>query len=80
MISREREERLQIMLSQDELSAVDDFRFQFRLPSRAAAIRELLKRGLEAHETGPAVAGSRSKDFGVLQTNNGSSFSPENGD
>jgi hypothetical protein len=77
MINREREQRLQIMLSETELSAIDDFRFRFRLPSRAAAIRELLKRGLEGEPTGPVAAGSRSKDFGVLQTNNGSSFSSE---
>lgn len=74
MVSREREERLQIMLSHEELKAVDDFRFTFRLPSRAAAIRELLKRGLEALDTGPATAHSRSKDFGVLKIHNGSSF------
>jgi hypothetical protein len=74
MTSREREERLQIMLAHDELKAIDDFRFNYRLPSRAAAIRELLKRGLEAHDTGPASANSRSKDFGVLKTHNGSSF------
>jgi hypothetical protein len=73
-MNREREERLQIMLSQVELSALDDFRFKYRLPSRAAAVRELLKRGLGAEETGGATAGSRSKDFGVLGTNNGSSF------
>jgi hypothetical protein len=77
MINREREQRLQIMLSAGELAAVDDFRFKFRLPSRAAAIRELLKRGLEGQQTGPANAGSRSKDFGVLKTNNGSSFSSD---
>lgn len=74
MISREREERLQIMLAQDELKAIDDFRFRFRLPSRAAAIRELLKRGLAAGDTGPATSHSRSKDFGVLNIQNGSSF------
>jgi hypothetical protein len=37
-----RDERLQIMLSPEELSAVDDFRFQHRMPTRAAAVRELL--------------------------------------
>jgi hypothetical protein len=74
MISREREERLQIMLAQEELKAIDDFRFRFRLPSRAAAIRELLKRGLGADDTGPATSQSRSKDFGVLDIHNGSSF------
>ena len=65
------------MLSESELAALDDFRFKFRLPSRAAAIRELLKRGLEGQQTGPVMAGSRSKDFGVLKTDKGSSFSPD---
>jgi hypothetical protein len=72
--NREREERLQIMLSVSELRAIDDFRFKFRLPSRAAAVRELMKRGLAGVGTGPAADGSRSKDFGVLDTHNGSSF------
>jgi hypothetical protein len=74
MVKREREERLQIMLAQAELKAIDDFRFTFRLPSRAAAVRELLRRGLDAVETGPASGKSRSKDFGVLQTKTVGSF------
>jgi hypothetical protein len=45
---RLRAERLQIMLGQDELVAVDDLRFKKRMPSRASAVRELLKRGLAA--------------------------------
>lgn len=44
MSERSREERLQIMLSPEELTALDDFRFKNRMPSRAAAVRELLKR------------------------------------
>jgi hypothetical protein len=43
-----RDERLQIMVSLDELKLVDDFRYKARMPSRAAAVRELLKRGLAA--------------------------------
>ena len=74
-MQRNRDERLQIMLDPDELGAVDDFRYRYRLPSRAAAVRELLKRGLLSDETGPAEQGSRSKDFGVLGTSNGSGFS-----
>jgi hypothetical protein len=69
-----RSERLQIMLEADELSAIDDFRYKFRLPSRAAAVRELLKRGLAGQPTGAAEAGSRSQDFGVLGLSNGSRF------
>ena len=41
-----RGERLQIMLMPEELRVIDTWRFAKRMPSRAAAIRELLKRGL----------------------------------
>ena len=43
---RERTERLQVVLSTEEVAAADDFRFENRLPSRAAAVRELIRRGL----------------------------------
>ena len=36
-----RGERLQIMLSPDELSVIDDFRFQHRMPTRAAAVADM---------------------------------------
>ena len=61
-----RGERLQIMLSSDELLALDDFRFKKRMPSRAAAVRELLRRGLAAEGFLAADAGAKSADFGVL--------------
>ena len=64
--SRERGERLQIMLSADELLALDDFRFKKRMPSRASAVRELLKRGLAAEGFLSATAGTKSSDFGIL--------------
>jgi hypothetical protein len=60
-----RPERLQIMLSAEELRAIDDFRFDRRMPSRAAAIRELLKRGLRAEGFETAAAGVKSQSFGV---------------
>ena len=60
-----RGERLQIMLTEDELSALDDWRFSRRIPSRAAAVRELLKRGLAAEGFSLSEPGARSKDFGV---------------
>lgn len=60
-----RDERLQIMLSPEELSAVDDFRFQHRMPTRAAAVRELLKLGLAAVTTA-AGPGMKSSDYGVF--------------
>ena len=49
MVEAAREaERLQIMLTPDELALIDDFRFKHRMPSRAAAVREILTRGLSA--------------------------------
>ena len=67
MVERTREGRLQIMLDDDELSAIDDWRFQMRMPSRAAAVRELLRLGLEA--VGQAAEnGVQSKEFGVLRS------------
>lgn len=61
-----RGERLQIMLSNEELAALDDWRFKRRMPSRAAAIRELLKRGLAAEGFLSADRAVKSQDFGVL--------------
>jgi hypothetical protein len=62
-----RGERLQIMLTDEELAALDDWRFVKRMPSRAAAVRELLKRGLSAEGFAMAKGGSRSKDYGVVE-------------
>ena len=61
-----RGERLQIMLTATEVAALDDWRFAKRMPSRAAAIRELLKRGLAADGFDTANAGAQSKSFGVV--------------
>jgi hypothetical protein len=60
-----RGERLQIMLTPEEVEALDNWRFQKRMPSRAAAVRELLKRGLAAEGFDMAESGSRSGDYGV---------------
>lgn len=62
-----RPERLQIMLSPQELKALDDWRFKQRMPSRAAAIRDLLRRGLAGERVALAEAGVRSQDFGVIE-------------
>ena len=63
--TRQRAERLQIMLDPEELGAVDDFRFKKRMPSRAAAVRELLKRGLAAEGFLTAAFGAKSSTYGV---------------
>jgi hypothetical protein len=65
MADRSRAERLQIMLSPDELTALDDFRFKKRMPSRASAVRELLKRGLAAEGFQAAAYGAKSSEYGV---------------
>jgi hypothetical protein len=65
-----RGERLQIMLSPEELTVLDDFRFRDRMPSRAAAVRELLKRGLAA-EGYFAAQGGKSSDYGVIGRSDG---------
>jgi metal-responsive CopG/Arc/MetJ family transcriptional regulator len=59
-------ERLQIMLTEEEVSVIDDWRFERRMPSRAAAIRELLQRGLDAEGFLRAQRGVKSKSFGVI--------------
>jgi len=65
MIELNRGERLQIMLTEEELRVLDDWRFARRMPSRAAAVRELLKRGLAAEGFERSDDGMRSKDYGV---------------
>lgn len=61
-----RDERLQIMLTQEELRALDDWRFSRRMPSRAAAVRELLRLGLAAEGVSFADEGRKSQDFGIV--------------
>ena len=61
-----RGERLQIMLNRGELAALDDWRFRKRMPSRAAAIREILRRGLAAEGFDLADSDTHSKEFGVI--------------
>ena len=65
-MASERGERLQIMLSPEERVVLDDFRFKRRMPSRASAVRELLKRGLAAEGFLAAGAGVKSSQFGVI--------------
>jgi len=62
----QRGERLQIMLDEAELKALDDFRYHNRMPSRAAAIRELLRRGLAGGGYHADITGARSEEFGVI--------------
>ena len=63
-----RGERLQVMLDGDELQALDDFRFANRMPSRAAAVRELLRRGLAVKGYSPSQQGMSSRSFSVIDS------------
>jgi hypothetical protein len=64
-MNEKRVERLQVMLGANELKALDDWRFSRRMPSRAASVRELLKRGLVAEGFEIADDDAKSADFGV---------------
>jgi hypothetical protein len=65
--SSKRVERLQVMISDDELAAVDTWRFGARMPSRSAAVRELIRRGLAAEGYFlKADAKDPSSTFGIL--------------
>jgi hypothetical protein len=62
-----RADRLQIMLTVEELRALDDWRFEARMPSRSAAVRELLRRGLSAEGYfSTAEGGTQSSAYGIL--------------
>ena len=71
MTDLNRPERLQIMLTVEELSALDDWRFGRRMPSRAAAVRELLRLGLASEGLVVAPSGVKSQDFGVITNGDG---------
>ncbi|QND55671.1 hypothetical protein [Mesorhizobium huakuii] len=71
MAELERPERLQIMLTTDELAALENWRFEKRMPSRSAAVRELLRRGLSSDGFLTAEQGVKSQEFGVLPDDEG---------
>ena len=52
-VKRKRNKRLQVMLLSDERAAIDEFRYRARMPSLAAGVRELLRRGLASLKTFP---------------------------
>jgi metal-responsive CopG/Arc/MetJ family transcriptional regulator len=65
--TKKRVERVLVMLDEDELRALDSWRFERRMPSRSAAIRELLRKGLGEVDRAEAAQGLRSESFGVLR-------------
>jgi len=67
-MGRERLVRLQIMLDDAELEAIENWRFKTRMPSRAAAVREIMRRGLAAEGFKVANVGSQSDSYGVINS------------
>ncbi|WP_417830216.1 hypothetical protein [Thalassospira sp.] len=66
MPTPKRTEKLQIMLDDEELKVIDDWRFEHRMPTRAAAIRELIRRGLVTEEIEePDTEGKSTSDFRI---------------
>jgi len=53
------------ILASSDLRARYDFRFKYRMPSRASAVRELLSRGLSAEGFSVPTPGAHSSEFGV---------------
>ncbi|MDF1734291.1 MAG: hypothetical protein P1U37_03330 [Minwuia sp.] len=62
-----RTEKLQLMLDDLEMEAIDDWRFRHRMPSRAAAIRELIRRGLAAVDVEEPTTDKTSTEFRVVE-------------
>lgn len=67
-----RGERLQMMLTFDEIERLDEWRFANRMPSRSAAARALMKMGFETAPDAPAESagaqGVNSADVGMIET------------
>ena len=66
--SKLRESRLTLSLNQDEFEAIDTWRFENRLPSRAAAVRELIGRGISSTAAPIDPGAISSKDVGVVSS------------
>ena len=54
------------MLNEEELAAIDDWRFKQRMPSRAAAIRQLLNIALRVQQKDGQVKPMRSQDYAIF--------------
>ena len=67
MSKKPRVQRLQVMLTDAELEALDNWRYKKEMPSRASAIRELLRRGLAADGFDVSDRSVKSGDYGVIE-------------
>ena len=67
-MARDRMIRLQIMVDGAEMTALEEWRFKAHMPSRAAALREILRRGLAAEGFKLANVGGSSESYGIVKT------------
>lgn len=77
-----RAERLQVMLTVEEVRMVEEWRFQNRMPSRSAAVRALMNLGLRANSTvvdqSALLDGAvSSRDIGVTEVSTAPPAKPE---
>ncbi|MCO6390541.1 hypothetical protein GTW25_05810 [Aliihoeflea aestuarii] len=56
MAKKPRENRVPIMMSDDEVTAIDDWRFANRIATRSDAVRQLAEIGLRVHSQAHAFA------------------------
>jgi hypothetical protein len=56
------------MLDETELETIENWRFKTRMPSRASAVRELMRRGLAAEGFKVASLGGASESYGVVHS------------
>lgn len=59
--------RLPLMVTRSEAAAIDDWRFENRIPTRAEAIRMLIQRGLDGQATSQRRT---SRPIGVMASRN----------
>ena len=63
-----RTEMIQVLLNEEELRAIDAWRFDNRMPSRSASIRALLHVGLNARINASRIDGNfNAREVGVIQ-------------
>jgi hypothetical protein len=69
-VAEKRAERLQVMLTMEEVRRVEEWRFDNRMPSRSAAVRSLMNIGLQTDavvdESGLLEGAVHSGDVGVV--------------
>ena len=65
-----RGKRFQIMLTSEELILIENFRFKYRMPNRASAVRELLNRGLSTDGFSAPEHHAHSRQFRVTERKN----------